>query len=231
MSTKLTKEQREEALKKVAEVLDEAIAEYEMLEKMDLELAEDPTRPFPAAKASEEEEEDEKELDEDEKDEDEDEKEKDEDEKDEDKEEEMSDDAMKSEYAAFTSKMEARGLLKKSEKAPKASLKKSEEAPKSESLKKSMDDRFDILTKTMEAIAEKVEKIAGTPAPRKGVAGYQALKKSEDEAQPLNKAEVVSKLLDLKKSGNKSITSDLIMRIETNRVSDTDLKHIKGILG
>ncbi len=240
MSKTLTKEQREEALKKVAEVLEEAMAEYEILEKMDLELAEDPARPFPAAaaeQASDEEGEDKKDKDEDEEDDD-----KDED----DDSEEESDEALKSEFAAVQAKMEKRGLLKTEQPAPKAEtkpeeVKKSEEAApapaaqaedKTEALKKSVDERFDALTKTLAEISEKVTKIAAAPAARKGAAGYQPLKKSEEgaEEQPLNKAEVVTKLLDLKKSG-KSIPTDLFMRIETGRHTENDIKFIKGILG
>jgi hypothetical protein len=237
MSTKLTKEQKDEALKKVAEVLEEAMAEYEALEKMDLELAEDPARPFPPAAAAsdeaapeEEEEDKDKEDDEDE--------EQNEDEKDEDKEEEMSDEALKSEYATVMAKMEKRGLMAKSEKATPAptevktqEMKKSETA-QTEDLRKSMDSRFEDLTKALSDIAEKVNKIAATPASRKGAAGYTPLKKNDEttEEQPLNKAEVVHKLLDLKKSG-KSIPTELFHRIETGRHTESDLKLIKGYLG
>jgi hypothetical protein len=229
MANKLTKEQTQEALKKVAEVLEEAMAEYEMLEKMDLELAEDPSRPFPAAAASDEDAPEEDEEDDKDKDEEDEEDDKDED-SDEDKEEEMSDDAMKSEFAALQSKMEKRGLIKK-EDAKTEEVKKSENT-QGETLQKSIDDRFESLTKTISELSETVKKIASAPAPRKGVAGYQPLKKNDEgsEEQPLNKAEVVNKLLDLKKSG-KTIPTDLFMRIETGRHTDTDLKFIKGILG
>lgn len=236
MATKLTKEQREEALAKVAEVLDEALAEYEALEKMDLELAEDPTRPVMSEDAPEE--------DEEEKEDDKDEAEEaapeasEEDDKDEDEEEEESpeedDEALKSEYAAVVAKMEARGLMKKSEEPKAEEVKKTEEAPKedaSEALRKSVDERFEGLTKAIEAISATVAKIAAQPAPKKGLSGVTPLKKNEEEqGQALNKAEVVNKLLDLKKSG-KQIPTALFARIETNRTTDEDVKFIKGILG
>lgn len=231
---------KEEALKKVAEVLEEALAEYETLEKMDLELAEDPSRPFAAApKQGEEQMEDEEEKDEDEEDKDEDEEEKDEDEMDKDKDKEMSDEAMKSEYAALHAKMAKRGLIKsepvKTE-TPKTEMKKSETAPaedKVESLKKSFDGEIAELKKAVASIAEVVNKIAAQPvATRKGVSGYAPLKKSEESSdQPLQKAQVLEKLLDLKKSGDRRINTSLINRIETNRANGSDLEFIKGILG
>lgn len=235
MSNTLTKEQREEALAKVAEVLEEAMAEYEMLEKMDLELAEDPTRPMMAAKPEDEESEEEDQDDESESEDD----DKDEDKKDESEEEEMSDEALKSEYAAVMAKMETRGLLKKEE--PKTEdVKKTEEAApapaakaddKSETLAKSVDERFESLTKTIEALTATVEKIAAAPAPRKGLSGVTPLRKSEEgESESLNKAEVVNKLLELKKSG-KQVPTELFMRVETGRTTDADIKFIKGILG
>ncbi len=243
----MNRKDTQEALAKVAGVLEEALAEYETLEKMDLMLAEDPSRPAQPPKPVEYNGKD---------------KEggevgdgggKD----DKDKKDDESDDTLKSEFAAITAKMEARGLLKKSEPESKADapkvdaqktevekveaqktseIKKSEvETPKaedkSEELRKAFDERFESLGKAIAAIAEKVEKIASQPAPRKGVAGYQPLKKSEAEEKSLKKTEVVEKLLELRKSGNKRVDSTLINRVETNRLSPADLEFIKGILG
>jgi hypothetical protein len=233
---KITKAQKDELLAKAAAVLEEVVNEYEALEKMEVEEIADPTRkaeedPKEEAAAMPEASEEEKEesADEDKKD------DKDEDKK-EDKEEEAaeeeSEEALKSEYAALTAKMEARGFLKKEE--PKAEkteeVKKSETAQPAEDLRKAIDDRFETLTKSIQAIAEKVEKIASKPQARKGVAGYQPLKKNE-EAPALNKSEAIGKLLDLKKSGDKRVTTDLIMRLETNRETQNDIEFVKGIVG
>jgi len=250
---------KEELLKAVADVLDEALAEYEKLAKWDdMQMAEYPTRPGkkdlekdapvldPAGVASiknafgggdtskaespdmAEEKDEDKEAPEAES-----EGEEDEDkEEGEDEEDKMDDETLKSRYAKMCAKMEARGLMKKSE--DKAEVKKSE-APasedKTEALKKSVDDRFDSLTKAIAEISATVSKIASAPA-RKGVAGYQPLRKNEEgsEAQPLNKAEVISKLLDLKKSG-KYVDTALINRIETGRTSEADAQSIKQLLG
>lgn len=264
---------KEDLLKAVADVLDEALAEYEKLAKMEgLETVEDPSRPsknlekdaswswggqatgmggdtatnpdvassmknvFKEEGASPdmaetkegEEPEDKEEVEEDEK---EDEKEGEKEEEEEgDEEDEMDDETLKSQYAKMCAKMEARGLMKKSEEEVKKS-----EAPasedKTETLRKSVDERFDALTKALAEISATVTKIASAPA-RKGVAGYQPLRKSEEgsEAQPLNKAEVIAKLLDLKKSG-KYVDTALINRIETGRSSEADAQSIKQLLG
>jgi len=236
---------KEDLLKAVADVLDEALAEYEKLAKWEeMQMAEDPTRPvmMPSQAKEESHDEDEESHDdddeklddkEDDKKEDldkEDEDEKDEKNKEED-EDEMDDDTLKSRYAEMCAKMESRGLMKKSEKTKE--VKKSEISSvedKTEVLRKSVDERFDSLTKAIAEISATVNKIASSPA-RKGVAGYQPLRKSEEtNEQPLNKAEVISKLLDLKKSG-KYVDTALINRIETGRASETDAQFVKQLLG
>jgi hypothetical protein len=152
----------------------------------------------------------------------------DEDKEEEEEDKEESDEALKSEYATIVAKMESRGLIQKEE---SQEVQKSEtKVDQAEELKKSIDERFDTLAKAVQAIAEKVEKIAAQPAPRKGAAGYQPLKKTEEEGQALNKAEVVNKLLELKKSG-KNIPTEIFMRVETGRTTESDIKFIKGILG
>lgn len=250
---------KEEALRKVAEVLEEALAEYETLEKMDIEPAEDPSRPSvpapeaaaaDAAAAKEAKDEDDKDEDEDE---DEDDAEADADEakadadkKDDDKakddSDEESDDTLKSEFAALQAKMAKRGLLAKTEpksektEAPAPALQKTESPvaeDKVESLKKSMDSELSELKKALSSISEVVNKIAAQPAaPRKGVSGYAPLKKSEEGSeQVLSKSQIIDKCLDLKKSGDRRVTATLINRIETNRLAKSDLDFIKSILG
>jgi hypothetical protein len=230
---------KEELLKAVADVLEEALAEYETLTKFDAVEAEDPSKaPVAAAPEAKEESPEAKEevMDEEKKDEDEEEKKKKEDEKDEDEE------TLKSEYAALTEKMKARGLLKTEEApkaeaapAPKAELAKTEEAPKAEDkteeLRKSFDDRFSALAKAVESLTASVQQIASQPAaPRKGVAGYAPLRKSEGSEESLNKAEVLEKLLELKKSNHRGVDSTLIYRVETGKTSSADIERIKGLL-
>lgn len=239
---------KDEALAKVAEVLEEALQEYEMLEKMDIQAIEDPSRPmkkdepnFMAKPEDSSEDESEDEDESEEKDEDEDKDSEDESEESEEekkkkemepKDEEMSDDTMKSEYAALTAKMESRGLLSKSE--PKAKeLKKSEDS--SDQLKKAVDTQgseISELKKAIASIAETVNKIAAQPAARKGVSGLTPLKKSEgsENDQPLVKSQVVEKLFELKKSGDRRVDTALINRVETNRVTAQDINFIKTLV-
>lgn len=171
----------------------------------------------------------------------------DEDEKDKKKDKE-SDEDLKRSYAALVSKMEARGLM--------AKVAKSETAPKEEvaapvvvtaapvdtsavdALRKSYDEKFEAFGKTLGAIGDSVKKIAAQPAaPRKGLTGAKPLRKSDSEeaGASLKKSEVVEKLLDLKKSGDKRLVgaagSSLINRVETNRIAPADVERIKGILG
>jgi hypothetical protein len=223
---------KEELLKAVADVLDEALAEYEKLAKWeDMQMAEDPTRPAPEKEAGMEEGQAQSPDMAEEKDEEDKEEEK-EVEEEGDEEDKMDDETLKSKYAKMCAKMEKRGLMKKSEE--KVEEVKKSEAPaaedKTETLRKSVDDRFDSLTKAIAEISATVNKIASAPA-RKGVAGYQPLRKSEEgEAQPLNKAEIIGKLLDLKKSG-KYVDTALINRIETGRTSEADAQAVKQLLG
>jgi hypothetical protein len=151
---------------------------------------------------------------------------------------EKSDETLKSEFEAIVAKMEARGLLNKKEKEEKKDgMKKSEaSAPdfsaETSSLRKSMDDRFESLAKTIKDVADAVKKIASTPVARKGVAGYQPLRKNEG-APTLRKGEVVSKLIDLKKGGDIRVDTGLINRVETGRLmkGDDDRLRNLGILG
>jgi hypothetical protein len=134
-------EKQQELLKAVADVLDEAMAEYEKLCKMDMEVMPDPSKASEAPKdESEVEKADESapEAKEDEKD------------KDKDKDDEESDEKLMEAYKSITAKVEARGLLKKSEsqtepaKAPEATS----ETPKVE-----------------EVVAKSETKVETTPAP------------------------------------------------------------------
>lgn len=234
---KETKQSKEELLKSIEEVLDEALREYEELSKMDdFQYAEDPSRPLDAAPEAEQAQEEsaepaaheaeeapaEEAEEEDEK------KDKKEDDKEDEKEEEISDEALKSEFEALKSQMESRGLLK----SERSKLAKKEDKSNEEvqALKKSFGESIESLSKTVAALNEKIEKIANAPMPRKGVSGLTPLRKSEAEGQSLNKAEVIDKLLTLKKSG-KPVETALITRFETNRATEQDLAAIKALIG
>lgn len=158
------------------------------------------------------------------------------DDKDKEKEEEEEDEEkLMATYKSVVAKMEKKGLMAKMDKKEK-SMKKSEEAPsETESLRKSVDERFEVLNKGLLGIQEAVKKLAAQPAARKGVAGYQPLKKSEEgteeaAAPALKKSEVVSKLLEAKREG-KAVDSTLINRVETGRLAKNDLERIKGLIG
>jgi hypothetical protein len=145
-------------------------------------------------------------------------------------EEEEDDDKLMATYKSLITKMEKRGLMAKVEKAAeKPSMKKSEEAGEQFSdLRKSFDDRFEALAKTVQNVAETVKKIAAQPKERKGLAGYQPLKKNEGPA-PLRKGELVGKLLELKKSGDPRVDTTFITRVEQGRLMKGDDEKLKAL--
>lgn len=251
-------ENKEALLKAVQDVLTEALQEMELIHKMDMTMAEDPSRPVAAPALAEAAPESDK--DKDSKDDD-----KDEDDKDEQEDDDKDEDAHKSEsaVAAAPAAVAAPAApvvaeVQKSEvaapvaaaPAPVApasdeSLKKAEaqiedlkkvHAESIEALKKSHDEQVSELKKSLNEMSEKIAKIGAQPVARKGAAGYAPVKKSEtdtleqEQAKPLNKAEVVDKLLELKKSG-KAVDTALINRVETNRLTPADVQHLKGTLG
>ena len=237
---------REEALKKVANVIEEALDEFDLLSKMDFEMVQDPTRAEEEHK-DEDKEEVEKADDEMraavEADEDKDEDKKD-DKKDESEKEESDEDVKKS-YESALGKMKARGLVKseapataKSEEV-KVEAKKEDTITKSESpktdqtevLAKAYDARFEALTKTVSDMSETIKKLSSAPVARKGLSGLAPLRKSEDEGKNLSKSETIEKLFDLQKSGNRQVDPSLINRVETGRVTTADLEFINKMLG
>jgi hypothetical protein len=229
---------KEEALVKVAEVLEQTLAEYETLEKMETETTEESEglakADFPP-QADQQEGQQVMENAAEDKDEEEDQEEDDQD--DQGQEDDESDDELVEMHKAIMAKMETRGLLKKNEKAKEVKteepMKKTEDKSASEDLRKSVDDRFEMLGKAIQGLTETVTKIASQPSqPRKGITGYSPLKKNEEgESQTLSKTEVIGKLLDLRKSGDRRIDTSLINRFETGRTSQQDIEFIKGILG
>lgn len=181
---------KDELLKAVADVLDEAIATYEQLEKMDLDMqeVEDPSKakksepaaaPAPVADEAKEEEEDEKEEDEKEEEKEdekgmdkaslhmkkeEEPKEEDEKEEDEKEKDEESDDKLMATYKSLVSKMEKRGLIKAEPQAPigNKSMQKSEASE--EKAEDKSGEKIEALKKSfderVEDLTKKIEDIA-----------------------------------------------------------------------
>lgn len=80
-------------------------------------------------------------------------------------------------------------------------------------LKSYVDQKVGALESKLATILETVTKLADAPVPAKGV-GYKGaapLLKSADDAEPLSKSEVASKLFDLKKSGSRVDSNDIAM--------------------
>jgi hypothetical protein len=249
---------QEELLKAVADVIDEALVEYDELTKtqgqgidyaqaMDDKKGDGPKASGPDGSTGEGSgaadnsgagamvKEDDKEKDKDK------------------KKDKESDEDLKRSYDALVSKMEARGLMAKVDVA-KSETATQEAAPVKvaeaaativapvadtsaiDSLRKSYDEKFEAFGKTLGAIGDSVKKIAAQPAaPRKGLTGAKPLRKSEEEAgSSLKKGEVVNRLLDLKKSGDRRLEgaggSSLINRVETERLHPADIERIKSIL-
>lgn len=252
---------KDELLKAVADVLDEAIATYEQLEKMDLDMQEvqDPSKAkksepmaAPSPDMMQEKEEDKKDEDEEEEEEKKDmdkaslkmkkeeEPKEDEEEKDEEKEDEESDDKLMATYKSLVSKMEKRGLIKaepsetKSMEKSQASEQKEEKGEeKIDALKKSFDERVEDLTKKIEDIAKAVESISKSPASsRRGLSGATPLRKSETENKPaVSKLEALDKLVELRKSGDQRVDTGLITRLEMGKLTRSDYERLNSILG
>lgn len=192
----------QELVKSLTSLIDETLEEIETIKKSkfaaseitiegpgDTKIGDKPTNGTLDAKKKEE-----KEEDEDKKEDDKEEVEKKE-EKDEDKEEKDED-------------------KKEDKKEEMKEMKKSLEA--SESLMKSyVDSKFSTLEERLSKMASAIESLANAPVGRRGVpAGVQALAKSADETETLNKSKVVDSLLTLKKSGTYVDSSDIFM-VET----------------
>ena len=213
---------RKEALNKVAAVLTEALNEYEKLEKNFGEEEEEDKEEGAEAQPemsddSQAEDEQYPETEQDEQSEEE--APQAEEEGEEEDDQPMDDETLKSEHLKLSEEMSKRGLSKTEV------IKKSETA----SLKK-YETQISDLSKTVSELQASIKKIASAPAPRKGATGYNPLKKNTEETgTPLNKAEVVNKLLDLKKSG-RALPAGLINRIEGERLSEQDVTIIKGLL-
>lgn len=213
---------KDELLKAVADVLDEAIATYEQLEKMDLDMkeVEDPSKakksdepaavPAAVAEAMEEEEEEKEEEDEKEKEkkdmdkaslkmkkeeepkEDEEEEEK-EDEKEKDKKDE-SDDQLMATYKSLVSKMEKRGLIKAEPQAPigNKSMQKSET---SEEKTNKSEETIEALKKSFDdRVEDLTKKIEGIAKAVESISKSPAApRRGLSGATPLRKSETETK--------------------------------------
>ena len=103
-------------------------------------------------------------------------------------------------------------------------LEKSEDAEEGEDLKKALEARdaeVKELRETVAGLTDTVEKMGRIPQQRRSVSGLKPIRKSETDAesdgeqqQSLNKGEVLDKLLDLQKSGDKRVTPNLISKFE-----------------
>jgi hypothetical protein len=113
------------------------------------------------------------------------------------------------------------------------------EAPAVDTLSKSeFETKFAALTgevtslkSTIETLAKSLERLAKAPVgPRKSASGVSpVLRKSEAEAEApakLNKSATLDKLMDLQKSGDKRVTSNLIIKYEMTGNDDL----VKGLV-
>jgi len=218
------KNKEQELLKSVADILDDALAVYDELNKgegtfSNIENADDMKGQAKgivgegsgAAMAKEDEEKPEIMADEDK-------------DQGQDQDEDEDKEKMMSAFKSLVAKMEKSGIdVAKIAKSAPAAL------DKSEALKKSVDERFEALSKAVKDVAETVKKIASQPASRKGVSGYAPLQKSEAGTETLKKSDVLNKLLDLRKSGDARVDSMLINRVETGRISNQDAETLRAL--
>lgn len=236
MEEKETNLDKQELLKAATDIIDQALASLDEQERLEKGMNDDPEGegqevidPMAEGGASEEAPELEKEEPEAEPEAEHEESDEDGDEKD----EESDEDVMKA-HAKYEEKMKKRGLAK-SEAAPAPVLEKTE--PKkdaTEELRKSFEGQFGALTKTIEQLSARVEKIASQPVGRKGHTGLQPLEKSEKAPaapQQLRKSEVVNKLIELQKSGNPEVTPLLVSKVETGSLDQNDIAKIRRLVG
>lgn len=94
----------------------------------------------------------------------------------------------------------------------KKAEKKGVNVEKMEEVKKSIDARVQPIEAKLEEITTLVKKLADAPVGARGhtFMNVQPLAKSQDGGEPLSKAVVLEKLIDLKKSGKDVLTEDVI---------------------
>ncbi len=219
----MNEQNNEELTKSLIALIDETLEEIEELKKSSKfsateikldgpgeEIDGKPTNGSLEAKKAEKDEDDE-----DEDDEDEDKKKVEKKEKDEDEDEDDED-----EKEVKKSEDEKESKKEKKEQKEEKEIKKSETPVVEELMKSYFDNRIAPIESKINDLIATVGKIVDMPVERKGVpAGIQALKKSEDAPATLSKAYVANKLFELKKSGEKVDTLDLI-KVETGSMAD-----------
>jgi hypothetical protein len=102
-----------------------------------------------------------------------------------------------------------------------APLAKSEDLAKSEErlgtlMKSYIDDRVSPLEGKLESIVQTLKELAEAPVAPRGASykNFAVLAKSEEAPEQLNKAQILDKLFELKKSDSKSVTTDDIISAE-----------------
>jgi len=142
---------------------------------------------------------------------------KDEDKKDEDKKDDKKDEDKKDDSKDEDKKDDKKPDFFKKSEEEKADLRKSD--TEMESLMKSyVDEKVATLETKLSSILDAVAKIAEQPVAAKGVSykGVAPLMKSNEAYETLSKAEVASKLFDLKKSG---------VRVDSNDIARAEIGH------
>jgi hypothetical protein len=164
------------------------------------------------------------------------------------KDEECSDDELKEMHKSIMAKMEKRGLIKaetitKSEAAPAPAAPPAPAAADTskaaiEELRKSFEDKIGGYDKKIDELKGIIEKFAAAPAaPRRGLSGASPLMKSGDAeaareaAKPkFSKLEALDRLVELRKSGDRRVDTDLITRTELGKLMPSDYERLEDIL-
>jgi len=102
-------------------------------------------------------------------------------------------------------------LLKEEKEEEKEEIKKSEEITE-ELMKSYIDTKISPLENKLSTIIDMVNKIADQPVERKSVAAGEIvpLKKNNEEVETLSKSDITNKLFELKKSGTKVDSLDMV---------------------
>lgn len=114
----------------------------------------------------------------------------------------------------------------KEEKAEKAEGVNQEDKAKSmkkmeKKLAKSIEERVAPLENQISQVLEAVKKLADAPVPARGATykNVQPLAKGSEEAEPLNKSQVLGELITLKKSG-KDVSTEDVLKAEIGSASE-----------
>jgi hypothetical protein len=131
-------------------------------------------------------------------------------------------------YEDGKSKKVKKGFMGDDSTVNTTNVQKSEADKMVDALSKSIEQQVGVLEKHLTERVNKLEeilgKIAGAPQPRKSVSGLAPLAKSAEDLQsesaaPLSKSQVIDKLFELQKNGDKRVDSSVIARVEFNDFS------------